>query len=51
MSSNQQIKNLINHFKQNRFLIQIILDGYGVGKKDSTQCYFSSKNTLYGLPA
>ena len=43
MSSNQQIKNLINHFKQNRFLIQIILDGYGVGKKDSTNAIFQAK--------
>ena len=43
MSSTQQIKNLINNFKQSRFLVQIILDGYGIGKKDSSNAIFQAK--------
>ncbi len=43
MSSKQQIKNLINRFKTSRFLIQIILDGYGIGKKDFTNAIFQAK--------
>ena len=43
MSSTQQIKNLINNFKQSRFLVQIILDGYGIEKKDSSNAIFQAK--------
>ena len=43
MSSAEQIKNLINHFKQSRFLVQIILDGYGIGKKDFSNAIFQAK--------
>ena len=44
--NDKYIENL-NHF---RFLIQIILDGYGVGKKDSSNAIFQAK-TPYMEPA
>ena len=35
-----------NHFQDSRFLIQIILDGYGIGKEDNTNAIYKA-NTPY----